>query len=409
MPKELDECVSAVQRDEGYSESRAYAICVAAYKKKHGKNPKMKEIDEMTLCKEFSFYVPVEVTKSKEGEVSMFGGIASSCAVDRDNDRIETKALGKMAQDLLRNPTVFFNHDHKGLAVGKVVSSEVRGGDKLYIDVQPSKAAGVKDVVTQINEGILRGLSIGGKVKEAETVYDKSLGKDVRIVKDVELYEVSVVGIPANADASIMSSITKAWGDSVVDVSKKEVEKAETHIKDEDVKKELIEPSTGGGPSSKQAGPGTKEVNDKATVKSENKGGQAVGNKDGQPEADEGAKHIKEAHPDLSSICPQCGFDLGKKASKSVTDEDLKKVLEHPGLKKVVSAFVNEDLKKAFEENVLELKAVNERLADMQKKAYGPKRRGEVDKSGNFKDEEVDDDKKTNVEFPSLLRASKGI
>lgn len=425
MPKEVEECVRAVQREHGYSESRAYSICVAAYKKKHGKNPKMKGFEYMDLQKEFRFEIPIEVQKGKDGELQVFGGIASSSSIDRDYDRIDPLCLDKMSKDLVRNPTVFFNHDHKGLAVGKISKAEVKEGNRLWIDVEPSKAAGVKDIVTQINEGILRGFSIGGKVKSAETEYNKDLGRDVRVVKDVELFEVSVVGIPANPDASIMTAIAKAWGEPVTD---EEIKTAEPYIQKDDMamavsggsssapatgtaglQGDLIQPGTGGGPSSKQSGPGTKDINDKATLKPSNEGGPKMSNAHGQPTADEGARHDKEGvHVDLSTKCPHCGKDVAKKSEPlEVSDDVILKVVQLPEFKKVMGEYAG-DLKKMFEEQGLALKAAQARIVDLETKAFGTKRQGMYEENEEFKEpEKAKKNAKEMDFFGGAFKASK--
>ena len=48
-----------------------------------------------------------------------------------------------------------------------------------------------------IKEGILKAFSVGFRVKEAD--YD--VNTDIFVIKDVELYEVSVVSVPANQDS----------------------------------------------------------------------------------------------------------------------------------------------------------------------------------------------------------------
>lgn len=164
---------------------------------------------------DFQIFVPFEKSVSTDGELRLFGGIASSSSIDRDFERIDKSVLSKIAADLKKNSTVFFNHDTKGLGVGTVATSEVRG-EEVYIDVKPTKAEGMKDVITQINEGVLKSFSIGGKIKDWENQYDEKLGKNIRVIKDVECYEVSVVGVPSNKDASILSYITKSFkGDTV--------------------------------------------------------------------------------------------------------------------------------------------------------------------------------------------------
>ena len=169
--------------------------------------------------KDFEILIPFKKEAGTDGQLKLFGGIASSTAVDRDYDRMDKSVMAKIASDL-QGSSVFFNHDTKGLTVGTVASA-VNTGETVTITVKPTKAVGMQDVITQIEEGSLKSFSIGGRIKDTATEYDEKLGKHVRVVKDVECFEVSVVGIPSNPDASIMSYIKKAFeGDTVDAVNK---------------------------------------------------------------------------------------------------------------------------------------------------------------------------------------------
>lgn len=185
--------------------------------------------DSAPNMRDFQIFVPFEKRVSADGELRLFGGIASSSSVDRDLERMDKSVMGKIASDLKKNSTVFFNHDTKGLGVGTVATAEVRGGE-VYIDVVPTKAAGMQDVVTQIQEGILKSFSIGGKILDWENQFDDALGKTVRVIKDVDCYEVSVVGVPSNRDASILSYIQKSFEGDVVEEKKEAAPTAEPTV-----------------------------------------------------------------------------------------------------------------------------------------------------------------------------------
>jgi len=172
---------------------------------------------------DFQIFIPFEKTIEHDGSLKLFGGIASSTSVDRDNERMSKAVLKKIASDLTKNSTVFFNHDLKGLGVG-TISSATEDGEVVKISVIPTKAAGMQDVVTQIKEGVLKSFSIGGKIRNYEDEFDEKLGKKVRTITDVDCYEVSVVGIPANAEASILSYMSKSFkGDDLEPAVEKSV------------------------------------------------------------------------------------------------------------------------------------------------------------------------------------------
>jgi HK97 family phage prohead protease len=160
------------------------------------------------------------VKDESAGGMKYFVGTLSSTSLDLDGERLTKSALDMASKDLLMNTTVFFNHNHTGLGVGRIFKTEVvKDAEKhlLKIWVQPSKAAGVQDIVTQVEEGILKCMSIGGKTLKREDVYDKNLDKNVGELREVMALEASVVGIGANRDAMI-DSIAKSYslkGDSL--------------------------------------------------------------------------------------------------------------------------------------------------------------------------------------------------
>jgi len=159
----------------------------------------------------FKMLIPIEKQYDEmTGKLAYFGGIASNSDVDRDNERISSSVLQKMAEDLKINSTVFFNHKHDELPIGKVVEAWVENNN-LKVKIMPSKAKACEDIITQVAEGVLKSFSIGGKVKKAETVYDQKSGRNIKEIKDLDLYEVSVVGVPANPGASIGDFISKAF------------------------------------------------------------------------------------------------------------------------------------------------------------------------------------------------------
>jgi len=175
----------------------------------------------MGFEKSFKIFAPFDIYKSvdEEGEVD-YHGVASSTSIDRDGERMSNEVLHKAASQLVGQP-VFFNHKHNELGVGKITKAWVEG-EFLKISMRPTKAAAQQDVVMQIEEGILKAFSIGGKSLKTEVAVDTS-GRDYKIIKDADFYEVSVVGIPANPDAQILGRMAKFWkSESEVDKEKRE-------------------------------------------------------------------------------------------------------------------------------------------------------------------------------------------
>lgn len=184
---------------------------------------------------DFRFHIKTKAGEEKGNRY--IAGYASTADVDRENEIITKEALRKAAEDLLSNITVFYEHKHTDLPIGRVVESKfVEDRGAIFIKVYISKTA--DEIWTLIREGILNHFSIGGKVISTEEVYSEELGKKITRVTALELYEVSVVGLPANPRA-IITSVSKAIFKALQ--KSKEIggvkEMAEKEIK-KDVKKE---------------------------------------------------------------------------------------------------------------------------------------------------------------------------
>lgn len=163
----------------------------------------------------FKFFAPT-VVKTLDGDNGdrVIRGYAATTDLDRQGDVIAPNALAKAAEDLKKNSTVFYEHKHDQFPVGRVLDAGV--DDKgLWVEVLISKTA--NEIWTLIQEGILNKFSIGGRVVTAQRAIDKNSGKPYNLITNMELYEVSVVGLPANPKAdfkqvkSIAECISKAY------------------------------------------------------------------------------------------------------------------------------------------------------------------------------------------------------
>ena len=141
------------------------------------------------------------VDEADDGSVNI-KGYASTNDTDRAGDVIEKEAWEKGGLDnYTNNPVVLFNHDYNrpiGRATG--LETDDRG---LKITANISKSAG--DVTNLVKEGILRALSVGFRVKDADYIEET----DGLKISDAELFEISVVSVPANQSATF--SVAKAF------------------------------------------------------------------------------------------------------------------------------------------------------------------------------------------------------
>jgi HK97 family phage prohead protease/HK97 family phage major capsid protein len=143
----------------------------------------------------FKLCVPLETKEVGDDDDLIITGHASTNDEDRTGDIIVTDAWKKPGalKDYLKNPIVLAFHD-MSRPIGKTIGHEV--DDKgLKITAKISKAAG--DIRELIKEGILSAFSVGFMIKDAD--WDNQNG--IFYIKEVELFEVSVVSVPANQNA----------------------------------------------------------------------------------------------------------------------------------------------------------------------------------------------------------------
>jgi hypothetical protein len=162
---------------------------------------------------EFRF-VTQDISKSAKTDEWIIRGYAATNDLDRQGDVITFSAMKAAAEDLKTNSAVFYEHKHDQPPIGKVLDAGV-DDNGLWVEVMVSKTK--PDIWQLIQEGILSKFSIGGKVKTSKKEMDKTSGKEFNLITGMDLFEVSIVGLPANPQAtfsaskSIVQSIQKAY------------------------------------------------------------------------------------------------------------------------------------------------------------------------------------------------------
>ncbi len=148
------------------------------------------------MLKDIQFEIDIvkasSTTKSGDRVVC---GYASTFDVDSDEMQITRTALEKAKDDLLKYSTVLFNHD-TNRPIGKVVETSVDDVG-LFIKIILSKSE--DEIWKKLKEGIISKFSIKGRVTSPELPKDGS--SQLMQVNDIELFEVSLVSVPANVEA----------------------------------------------------------------------------------------------------------------------------------------------------------------------------------------------------------------
>jgi hypothetical protein len=161
-------------------------------------------------------------------ERRVVSGFATLDNVDKQGDVVDTSASLTAFKNFRGN----LREMHQPSAVGKVVSFK----EDRYFDPQTKKfysgvyvsayvSKGAQDAWEKVLDGTYSGFSIGGNIKKFDDQYNEGMDKAVRIIKEYELHELSLVDNPANQFANIFS-IEKVNGETTVDgyLAKTEIE-----------------------------------------------------------------------------------------------------------------------------------------------------------------------------------------
>jgi HK97 family phage prohead protease len=132
----------------------------------------------------------------KKVEKNTFEGYASTYDLDLQGDTIEKGAFTKSLQE--RAVIVLYQHDSNA-TIGKVVEAK-EDDTGLFIKAQISETVLGKDVMQLIKDGVLSKMSIGYDIKDFDPT------ENGRHLKELTLYEVSVVSFPANEATSILNA-----------------------------------------------------------------------------------------------------------------------------------------------------------------------------------------------------------
>jgi len=145
-------------------------------------------------------------------------GFASLDNVDKQDDIVTSEAsMGAFAK--FRGN---IREMHQPSAVGKMVSFK----EDKYFDTDTKKfykgvfvsayiSKGANDAWEKVLDGTYTGFSIGGRMNKWDDAYDEKADKTIRVIKEYDLIELSLVDSPANQFANIVS-IEKVDGVNIV-------------------------------------------------------------------------------------------------------------------------------------------------------------------------------------------------
>jgi phage head maturation protease len=154
-----------------------------------------------------SVNLTMPISKINE-EKRIVSGFATLDNIDKQGDRILPEASEKAFANFRGNVRLM----HQPIPAGKVVSfrsdtffdpETKKQYTGVFVDTYVSK--GAQDIWEMVLDGTLTGFSIGGAIKDTDTELDEESNTTVRVIKEYDLVELSLVDSPANQFANIFS------------------------------------------------------------------------------------------------------------------------------------------------------------------------------------------------------------
>jgi hypothetical protein len=143
-----------------------------------------------------------------DAERRIVSGFATLDNIDKQNDIVTPEASLNAFSKFRGN----IREMHQPSAVGKMVAFK----EDKYFDPESKKfysgiyvsayvSKGAQDCWEKVLDGTYSGFSIGGRMNKWDDAYDEKMDASIRIIKDYDLVELSLVDNPANQFASILS------------------------------------------------------------------------------------------------------------------------------------------------------------------------------------------------------------
>ena len=129
---------------------------------------------------------------------------ASTKDKDRMNDVVEPTAFEETLKQYMTNPIVLLQHD-MDKPIGTVTEASI---DEKGLFIKAKITEDTDGVFSKLKNGVLRTFSIGYSVKDYETIENVDSEGNysyTNIIKMLELFEISLVSVPANPFALVKS------------------------------------------------------------------------------------------------------------------------------------------------------------------------------------------------------------
>jgi hypothetical protein len=207
MPKKFDDMVKRIwdslrgkknpKTGKMYTNSDAYAMATAQWKKTYGTSPKREDFSDWRLLE---FYMPIE-EKLGKGNDFFIRGVAINETTTRNNVKYIAEELEKAAPSF-RNKPILLDHENSVINIVGRTTENVNFDSNRKSIMFEAKIMD-KNIREMINDGRITDVSIGARVKDLvenrEEGYVTATG--------IEGVEISLVAVPGDPGANIASAI----------------------------------------------------------------------------------------------------------------------------------------------------------------------------------------------------------
>lgn len=149
----------------------------------------------MKACELGMLFKSVEKATESDDSPLIIKGYANTTVRDRTGDVIPASVWKNenTLKDYLKNPIILGFHDQKQ-PIGKMVDYQVT---ELGLEITVEIYNTIEYIYKAVKNGVLKTFSIGFWLRDFE--YNDTT--DSFVLKDIELYEISVVSVPCNQDS----------------------------------------------------------------------------------------------------------------------------------------------------------------------------------------------------------------
>lgn len=153
----------------------------------------------------------IGAVKAASADAPTFEGWASTSALDHDGDVVMPSAFAESLPAFIDNGPIYWQHEERfnptAMPIGKTVDARI-ADNGVWIVARWAKTPQADEVRGLVLDGIVGRLSVGFVPRQMRR--DAS---GVNVISKADLFEVSVVALPANPEARIVVAKAHDWLD----------------------------------------------------------------------------------------------------------------------------------------------------------------------------------------------------